>query len=87
MEFSKQEYWSRLPFLTPGDLPNPGFQPVSFASPVQTGGVLFFFFHDRAAYEELLLNNNNKGIFLLNNLNGDSIKLGWVKHQNKYLLN
>jgi len=33
------------------------------------------------------LNNNNKGIFLLNNLNGDSIKLGWVKHQNKYLLN
>ena len=24
MEFSKQEYWSRLPFITPGDLPNPG---------------------------------------------------------------
>ena len=47
----------------------------------------FFFFRDRAACEELLLNNNNKGIFLLNNLNGDSIKLGWVKHQNKYLLN
>ena len=23
MEFSKQEYWSRLPFPTPGDLPNP----------------------------------------------------------------
>ena len=22
MEFSRQEYWSRLPFLTPGDLPN-----------------------------------------------------------------
>ena len=24
MEFSKQEYWSGLPFPTPGDLPNPG---------------------------------------------------------------
>ena len=24
MEFSKQEYWSGLPCLPPGDLPNPG---------------------------------------------------------------
>ena len=24
MEFSRQEYWSGLPFPTPGDLPNPG---------------------------------------------------------------
>ena len=24
MEFSRQEYWSRLPFPSPGDLPNPG---------------------------------------------------------------
>ena len=27
MEFSKQEYWSGLPFLFPGDLPNPGIKP------------------------------------------------------------
>ena len=27
MEFSKQEYWSGLPFLSPGDLPNPGIEP------------------------------------------------------------
>ena len=27
--FSKQEYWSRLPFPTPGDLPNPGIELVS----------------------------------------------------------
>ena len=26
---SQQEYWSRLPFLTPGDLPDPGIEPVS----------------------------------------------------------
>ena len=24
MGFSRQEYWSRLPFPSPGDLPNPG---------------------------------------------------------------
>ena len=29
LEFSRQEYWSGLPFLTPGDLPNPGMKPVS----------------------------------------------------------
>ena len=27
MEFSKQEYWSRLPFPPPGDLPDPGIKP------------------------------------------------------------
>ena len=29
MEFSRQEYWSRLPFLSPGDLPSPGIKPRS----------------------------------------------------------
>ena len=29
MVFSKQEYWSGLPFPTPECLPNPGIQPVS----------------------------------------------------------
>ena len=27
MEFFRQEYWSRLPFPTPEDLPNPGIDP------------------------------------------------------------
>ena len=27
MEFSRQEYWSGLPFPYPGDLPNPGIEP------------------------------------------------------------
>ena len=30
IEFSRQEYWSGLPFPTPRDLPNPGIKPVSF---------------------------------------------------------
>ena len=28
MEFSKQEYWSGLPFPPPEDLPNPGTEPI-----------------------------------------------------------
>ena len=33
MEFSKQEYWSRLPFLSPQDLPDSGIELVFFVSP------------------------------------------------------
>ena len=29
MEFSRQEYWSGLPFPSPRDLPNPGVEPGS----------------------------------------------------------
>ena len=34
MGFPRQEQWSGLPFPTPGDIPNPGFAPVS---PILTG--------------------------------------------------
>ena len=33
MGFSRQEYWSGLPFPTPADLPDPGMEPKSPASP------------------------------------------------------
>ena len=33
MKFSKQEYWSGLPCPPPGNLPNPGFKPVSPMTP------------------------------------------------------
>ncbi|KAM9681228.1 cilia- and flagella-associated protein 100 isoform 3-T4 [Dama dama] len=33
MGFSRQEYWSRLPFPPPGDLPDPGIKPASLTSP------------------------------------------------------
>ena len=29
LEFSRQEYWSGLPFPSPGDLPDPGIEPAS----------------------------------------------------------
>ena len=38
MEFSRQEYWSGLPFPTARDLPDPGIEPMSLASPVLAGG-------------------------------------------------
>ena len=29
IEFSRQEYWSELPFPSPGDVPDPGIEPDS----------------------------------------------------------
>ena len=49
MGFSRQEYWSGLPFPSPGDLPDPGIEPRSPAlqadpltsePPGQTPGIL-----------------------------------------------
>ena len=38
MEFSRQEYWSGLPYPTPGDLPDAGIEPASLVSPALAGG-------------------------------------------------
>ena len=40
MGFSRQEYWSGLPCLPPGDLPNPGIKPASLRSPALADGFL-----------------------------------------------
>ena len=37
MEFSRQEYWSGLPFPPPGDLPDPGIEPMSPTAPALAG--------------------------------------------------
>ena len=37
MEFSRQEYWNRLPFPTPGSLPDPGVKSTFLASPALAG--------------------------------------------------
>ena len=44
---SKQEYWSRLPFPLPGDLPNLGIEPTLLESPALAGG----FFTTSASWE------------------------------------
>ena len=38
MGFSKQVYWSRLPFPSPGDLSDPGIESVPLMSPALTDG-------------------------------------------------
>ena len=48
MEFSRQEYWSELPFPSPRDLPDPGIEPRSpalqaDALPSEPPGKLEFF--------------------------------------------
>ena len=35
--FSRQEYWSGLPFPPPGDLPDTGIEPASLTSPTLAG--------------------------------------------------
>ena len=37
MGFPRQEYWSGLPFPSPGDLPDPGLKPASLESPALAG--------------------------------------------------
>ena len=39
MGFSRQEYWSEMPYHPPGDLPNPGIEPTSLMSPALAGGL------------------------------------------------
>ena len=39
MGFSRQEYWSGLPFPPPGDLPNSEIKPASLMSPALAGGM------------------------------------------------
>ena len=49
MGFSRQEYWSGLPFPSPGDLPDAGIEPAALASPALAGG----FFTPSATWEAL----------------------------------
>ena len=39
MGFSRQEHWNGLPFPSPGDLPDPGIEPVA---PALAGGFFTF---------------------------------------------
>ena len=40
MGFSRQEHWSGLPSLPPGNLPNPGIEPASLMSAILAGRFL-----------------------------------------------
>ena len=38
MGFSRQEYWSKLPYPPPRDISYPGMEPMSLKSPALAGG-------------------------------------------------
>ena len=54
MNFSRQKYWSGLPFPPPASLPDPGIEPRSLVSPALEGG---FFTTEPAGKPEVVLNN------------------------------
>ena len=45
MRFSRQKYWSGLPFPTPQDLPDLGIEHASFVSPVLSRRILYQLCH------------------------------------------
>ena len=53
MGLSRQEHWSGLPCLSPGDLPDPGIEPGSPVSPALAGG----FFTTEPHGKPLLIDN------------------------------
>ena len=63
MELSRPEYWSGLPFASPGDLPNPGIEPRSPALqadslPSEPPGNLYNVYINTGA---AVVNNDAKG--------------------------
>ena len=52
VDFSRQDYWSELSLPTPGELPHPGIEPLSFESPALTDG--FFTTRPLGSHWELL---------------------------------
>ena len=57
MRFSRQEYWSGLPFTSPRDLPDPGIKPTSPVSHTLAGR-FFTTEPPRKRDQKMLLNNN-----------------------------
>ena len=56
MEFPRQEYWSGLPFPTPGDPPNPGIEPRSPVSPALQADFLPLYHLGSPTYTGLWVN-------------------------------
>ena len=58
MGFSRQECWSGLPCPPPGDLPNPGIEPMPLMSPALAGGFFTtnakFYVYEHALGMELI---------------------------------
>ena len=86
MEFSRQEYWSGLPFPSPGDLLNPRIKPIP--PPLADG-----FFTTKApgklslTFRERLICGGQMRKYLLDlgNPNSEKLKAGFEKHRGMLL--
>ena len=56
MRFSRQDYWSGLPCLSPGDLPDPGIEPTFPAAPALQADSLLLSHWGRLKIKEFFLN-------------------------------
>ena len=63
MKFPRQEYWSRLPLPTPGDLPDPGIEPTSQVSLALAG---IFLTTCEAPSPPYVITNNYIGVEYIN---------------------
>ena len=70
MGFSRHEYWSGFPSTPPGDLPDPGIEPVSLTTPALAGG----FFTANAAWEVPASHTFRQNVML----KGETLRLGPV---------
>ena len=63
MGFSRQEYWSRLPFSPPRDLLHPGMKPISPVSPAMAGRFLPLCHLGNPSMVPIKLNQYNSNYF------------------------
>ena len=87
LAFSRQEYWSGLQCLPPGDLPNPGIKPTSLISSTFDKWVLYHQCHLGNPYGGI---TNSKTKTLLRYLNTGPIiscevAIRWSKHMIMYI--
>ena len=62
MAFPRQEFWSGLPFPSPGDLPDPGMEPVP---PALAGGFFTFEPPGKTPYFSFTFKKLRAGVELL----------------------
>ena len=78
MEFSRQEYWSGLPFSSPEDLPDLGIEPMSLASlaVAAVAGGFFFFYHWESNYTPIKFKKKHTLRYHLTPSNTQAMSLG-----------
>ena len=72
MGFSRQEYWSGLPFPSPEDLPDPGIEPKSPSLQADSLPV-----SHRGSLRITIWSNNSTPEYMLQRI--------WSRHSNRYL--